>query len=1041
MRGLLGDAPGGSPAPVPPRRPIRSPGSGWRCLPPPPEAATPGRGVCMMSTSWRDKQQPSLINFIAAFLAANSYRLNFLSISPDFIFNNGGLSVAFVFETNWDRQNEDAVFSRVNRLKRQFKNLYVVVAVPTGEQNKSFNQSYHKYDIELGCPTFVPVNDPEMGFEKIAKIAHARGVCKQQDIISTMKNEREQAVQCMDAFLRVLTSIPGIDNHDANALAQAVGSIEAIAKASKGFILENTDLSRDKAETVVRGELPHVVYRQFVSLILEIGTERNMSIEKCEEMVPKILDGHPRVIEAFQHFIQGRSPLQDNQIQHTLAVKFLRKVKECPDISTDDHDALLKTLIDFNNKAIVRGYALQKAREFIRNSPQLLQEFEAYTTGGQRDPLPKETALSFTPDANNRSDGIQVKATNGRKEVPQLKYTLDQNHDGTEHSLRQKQTKRICARIRNPRKGNHKAHHLEDDEENKAEPLLQWSPSRENELPPIVDLSNSKHCTPSYRLLPKNCMTLESSCQSELEKSVLNDSLVSVPSGTEDSFKFITKNQYEENMFKCEDDLFESDMLLQRYRAIVRFIEGLQNDLGRQGSNVKIEERLTPLHRRCIEHLYGDYSLDMLDALSESENASVALAVILSRLNQKIQDLSDARLSLHKMCSDTIANNYYRSLDHCSSSFKQLDTKRISPKALLAEDKRTNETKSRTDIHIHEDIASIINYAYSRSSTTEDKPMMNWTELVKALLSVEFQWPCLEATVSLRKNCEHCGIDKDFPSSILDDVLTNELVLSSKRVESLRDKSNESTSLHDSIYAEVEEGEFIPDLENIQLPIRCSATNTSGHSNHSYRDESEEQYESRDGSSNEVGSSAYFGTTVEARDVSCCSLAVLSRLLQIMYERLLVAKQLSKESSTKFLLRQSCTRDSYAEFKEKLCNLIDGSIDTLDFEQHCLKFLGPKSYILFTLDKLIDHAIKKIHSVFLQICRIYPSREDSLVLQQQEKSRRINLSKESLHQQNARDRDREEPKDGEQTGKVIQNHFQRRKKRMLENGTTTFSHH
>ncbi|KAG8086271.1 hypothetical protein GUJ93_ZPchr0010g10161 [Zizania palustris] len=252
MRGLLGDAPGGSPAPVPPHRPIRSPGSGWSCLPPPPEASTPGRGVCMMSTSWRDKQQPSLINFIAAFLAANSYRLNFLSISPDFIFNNGGLSVAFVFETNWDCQNEDAVFSRVNRLKRQFKNLYVVVAVPTREQNESFNQSYHKYDIELGCPTFVPVNDPEMGFEKIAKIAHARGVCKQQDIISTMKIEREQAVQCMDAFLRVLTSIPGIDNHDANALAQAVGSIEAIAKASKGFILENTDLSMDKAETVVR---------------------------------------------------------------------------------------------------------------------------------------------------------------------------------------------------------------------------------------------------------------------------------------------------------------------------------------------------------------------------------------------------------------------------------------------------------------------------------------------------------------------------------------------------------------------------------------------------------------------------------------------------------------------------------------------------------------------------------------------------------------------------------------------------------------------
>ena len=29
--------------------------------------------------------------------------------------------------------------------------------------------------MELGSPTFVPVRDPEMGFEKIVKIAHARG--------------------------------------------------------------------------------------------------------------------------------------------------------------------------------------------------------------------------------------------------------------------------------------------------------------------------------------------------------------------------------------------------------------------------------------------------------------------------------------------------------------------------------------------------------------------------------------------------------------------------------------------------------------------------------------------------------------------------------------------------------------------------------------------------------------------------------------------------------------------------------------------------
>ncbi|KAF9589961.1 hypothetical protein IFM89_029577, partial [Coptis chinensis] len=75
-----------------------------------------------------------------------------------------------------------------------------------------------RYGLEIGRPTFVPVEELEMGFEKIVKIAHARGVCKRRDALSKLKVEREQSVERMDAFLRVVTSIPGIDNHDANAV-------------------------------------------------------------------------------------------------------------------------------------------------------------------------------------------------------------------------------------------------------------------------------------------------------------------------------------------------------------------------------------------------------------------------------------------------------------------------------------------------------------------------------------------------------------------------------------------------------------------------------------------------------------------------------------------------------------------------------------------------------------------------------------------------------------------------------------------------------
>ncbi|VVA91140.1 unnamed protein product [Arabis nemorensis] len=209
-------------------------------------------GVCIMSNAWKDEQDASLISFISAFLSSNSFRLNFVSISPDLIFNCGGVSIAFVFVTKWDCFNVASVFSRVKRLKGQFAWLYVVATLSTKEQNDSFMRSYFQYEMEFGKPSFVLVTDAEMGFEKIVKIAHSRGVCKQQKVASKLKVERKRTVLDTNIFIRVVTSIPNINKHDANTLYQAIGSIEAIAKTSKGDILANTDLSSEKAETLTR---------------------------------------------------------------------------------------------------------------------------------------------------------------------------------------------------------------------------------------------------------------------------------------------------------------------------------------------------------------------------------------------------------------------------------------------------------------------------------------------------------------------------------------------------------------------------------------------------------------------------------------------------------------------------------------------------------------------------------------------------------------------------------------------------------------------
>lgn len=212
-----------------------------------------------MSTKWRDEQHSSFINFISCFLTANSFRLNFVPIAPDFIFNCGGLSLAFIFAINYDCNNPEPIFSRAEKLKTQFAHLYVVVILPSKEQNDSFVHSYFRYGMDIGRPTFVPALDLEMGFEKIVRIAHARGVCKRQDVVSKLKAERERAVQGTDVFLKVVSSIPRVETHDANAL-QSIGSIEAIAKASQETILENTDISSEKVEIISRFFRDHKLY-------------------------------------------------------------------------------------------------------------------------------------------------------------------------------------------------------------------------------------------------------------------------------------------------------------------------------------------------------------------------------------------------------------------------------------------------------------------------------------------------------------------------------------------------------------------------------------------------------------------------------------------------------------------------------------------------------------------------------------------------------------------------------------------------------------
>ncbi|KAI4375308.1 hypothetical protein MLD38_013192 [Melastoma candidum] len=135
-------------------------------------------------------------------------------------------------------------------------------------------------------------------------------------------------------------------------------------------------------------------------------------------------------------------------------------------------------------------------------------------------------------------------------------------------------------------------------------------------------------------------------------------------------------------------------------------------------------------------------------------------------------------------------------------------------------------------------------------------------------------------------------------------------------------------------------------------------------------------------------------------------LFLLFRLHQILYERILSAKNYSRgndmkqRTSNEMKQRTSndaCSLDPYSRFISALYNLLDGSLDNAKFEDECRDIIGNHSYVLFTLDKLIFKLVKQLQAVVSEDI-------DNKLLQlyEYEKSRKEGRTVDYMYYKNAR---------------------------------------
>eukprot|EP01119_Soliformovum_irregulare_P017282 TRINITY_DN5110_c0_g3_i1.p1 TRINITY_DN5110_c0_g3~~TRINITY_DN5110_c0_g3_i1.p1 ORF type:complete len:1099 (+),score=261.83 TRINITY_DN5110_c0_g3_i1:72-3299(+) len=475
-----------------------------------------------------------------------------------------------------------------------------------------------------------------------------------------------------------------------------------------------------------------------------------------------------------------------------------------------------------------------------------------------------------------------------------------------------------------------------------------------------IDFKQCKRYGPSYRALPKNYTPSICSGRTPLCDEVLNDTWVSVPTGTEDGFINLRKNQYEEMLFKCEDDRFELDLVIEYNSSTIRALEFVQRgiEIGEGDSpRFRLDTNLDPvIHVRSIERIYGEKGSEIIEALYAQPR--VTIPVILARLREKDQEWTKARREWNKVWREVNEKNYYKSLDHQSIFFKQTDKKNLAPRVLIAEIKeryqqqlKDRETRKRQkQIPVESKEKSRPEGSKSDSSDSQDS--QNST-IAQAAPVKQFQPPHLSYSMG------NISICRDIYQLILQACERSYTKAEEEKIETFfrhfmkqflefdqwDENSTNSTNPVESIAAP-SEAPTAPTAQveygKVEVPpiLPSKAVPDTGKSGR-----------------------IFYGDT---------EFYVFFRLFQILYTRLenaLILATSTQESPANFSFivnpskKIQDEKDRYSVFVKLLKSLVAGTKEQSVFEEEARSLYGVEAYALFTLDKVTSELTKQLVSI------------------------------------------------------------------------------
>lgn len=519
-----------------------------------------------------------------------------------------------------------------------------------------------------------------------------------------------------------------------------------------------------------------------------------------------------------------------------------------------------------------------------------------------------------------------------------------------------------------------------------------------------LDYTNLKRLGASYCALPENYVQPRCSGRTALCKNVLNDIWVSFPSWSEDS-TFVTsrKTQFEEYIYRCEDERFELDVVIESNNSTIKALESVLKKISRFSAEELTKYRLDDclggfsptIHVRALRRVYGDKAHDLIEGVKK--NPIVAIPVVLRRLKSKDEEWREAQKGFNKIWREQNEKFYLKSLDHQGINFKQNDIKQLRSKSLFNEVETLYEERNEQglditsnggphllleyrDKSIIDDAANLLIHHVKRQAGIHKEDKQKIKALIRQFIPDLFHHPRQELSDDEKDDLG----DNDSLSNPASPKAEELLSDNTKKV---KDGEDEKMDVQEEVKAEPSEDQH-SNKENE------SETNTKEkkEKNDNVKDDASKSEE--DKKDNKMKKERNTPSVIPPYPDEYYTLffgnnnwylffrlhQILCDRLSQMYEHASVLAQVeskhksSRQESTAVALRlkpktEIEVEDYYPALLDMVKNVLDGNMESNSYEDTLRELFGIHAYIAFTLDKIVSNAVRQLqHLVSDETC-------------------------------------------------------------------------